>query len=49
MHKHRLLIIKRLSGGDYPKNLEKCLKCKKEFKVTYKALTKPFIIDIEEV
>jgi len=47
--RHNLTILERISGGDYPCYLEKCIKCHKKFKVIYNTFGKDFPISLEEV
>ena len=49
MCRHNLTILERISGGDYPCYLEKCIKCHKKFKVIYNTFGKAFPISLEEV
>ena len=45
LHWHKYKIVKRLSGGDYPKYVEKCKRCDKTVIATYNALGNPFVIN----
>ena len=42
---HKYKKIKQLSGGDYPKYVEKCERCDKTVIATYNALGNPFVIN----
>lgn len=45
LHLHKYKIVKRLSGGDYPKYQERCERCNKTVIATYNALGNPFVIN----
>ncbi|MFK4951598.1 hypothetical protein ACI1S3_05950 [Lactococcus garvieae] len=45
LHLHKYEIVKRISGGDYPKYIEKCERCDKTVIATYNALGNPFVIN----
>jgi hypothetical protein len=42
---HKYGIVKRISGGDYQKYVEKCERCGKTVIETYNALGTPFVIN----
>jgi hypothetical protein len=42
---HKWEIVKRISGGDYPKYIEKCERCDKTVIATYNTLGNPFVIN----
>lgn len=45
LHLHKYEIVKRISGGDYPKYAEKCGRCGKTVIAAYNALGNPFVIN----
>ena len=49
MNLHKYKIVKRLSGGDYPKYVEKCERCNKTVIATYNASGTPFAINRSEL
>ncbi|WP_235586140.1 DUF1660 family phage protein [Lactococcus lactis] len=42
---HKYKIIKLISGGDYPKYVEKCERCGKTVIASYSASGNPFVIN----
>ncbi|MDG4970019.1 DUF1660 domain-containing protein [Lactococcus lactis] len=48
LHLHKYKIVKLISGGDYPKYVEKCERCDKTVIASYSASGNPFVINRSE-
>lgn len=45
MNFHKYKIVMQLSGGDYPRYVEKCLRCNKTVVTIYDGHVKTFVIE----